>query len=170
MRKQLIVAGITTAVGVTGLAGMSVASAATDTAKAGPMSSMVETLSEKFSLDKSQVQSVFNEQHDKMEAEREAAVQKKIAQLVTDKKITQVQADKINAKRAELEKERDTLRDSSKTREEIKDVMQSKRTELEAWADANDIDRDYLRYVMGGGRGHGPGGASMRFERGNAHS
>lgn len=158
MKKQLVAMGIATAVGVTSLAGIGVANAATDTSSnSNPMSSLVEAIATKFNLSESEVQSVFDEQRTQMEAEREAEVKEKVAQLVTDGKISQAQADKINAKRAELKKEREANRDSSdtKTREEMKSEMEAKRTELEAWAKENDIDDQYLRYVMGGGRGHG---------------
>jgi hypothetical protein len=96
-----------------------------------------------------------------MQAEREAEVKADLAQLVSDGKLTQAQADKINAKRAEIQKAREALRDSdpTKTREEMKAEMDAKRTELETWAKDNGIDTEYLRYVMGhGGRGHGHGG------------
>jgi len=167
MRKQLIAAGIATAVGVTGLVGVNVVNAATDTSSStNPMSSLVDAIASKFSLNKDDVQAVFDEQRDKMEAEREAEAKQEVAQLVTDGKLTQEQADKINAKRAELKAEREAAKDSNddKTREEMKDAMKSRRDELKQWASDNDIDEQYLRYVMGGGHGHGPGGPGMRPE------
>jgi len=173
MRKQLIAAGIATAVGVTGLAGMSVANAATDTTNStNPMSSLVDALATKFNLDKDDVQTVFDEQRTKMEAEREAEVKQEVAQLVTDGKITQAQADKINAKRAELKTEREAAKDANagKTREEMKATMDAKRDELKQWASDNDIDEDYLRFVMGGGMGHGPGGPGIRPESSDTSS
>lgn len=161
MKKQLITAGIATAVGVTSLAGFGVANAATDTSNStGPMSSLVDAIATKFNLNESEVQSVFDEQRTQMKAEREAEIKEKVAQLVTDGKITQAQADKINAKRAELKAEREANKDSSdtKTREAMKSEMEAKRTELKTWAEENDIDEQYLRYVIGGhGRHGGPG-------------
>ena len=157
MKKQLIVAGIATAVGVTGLAGVGVASAATDTTDTSPMSSLVEAVATKFNLKEADVQAVFDAQRTQMQAEREAGVKEKVAQLVTDGKLIQEQADKLNAKRAELQKEREALKDSNKSREEMKTEREAMRTELEAWAKENGIDTEYLRYVMGGGH-HGHGG------------
>lgn len=154
MKKQLIVAGIATAVGVTGLAGVGVASAAADTSSTNPMSSLVEAVATKFNLKEADVQAVFDAQRTQMQAEREAEVEKKVAQLVTDGKLTQDQADKLNAKRAELQKAREALKDSDKTREEMKTERETKRTELEAWAKENGIDTEYLRYVVDGGH-HG---------------
>jgi hypothetical protein len=40
----------------------------------------------------------------------------------------------------------------------MKTEMDAKRTALEAWAKENGIDTTYLRYVFGGGPGHGHGG------------
>jgi uncharacterized protein (DUF305 family) len=157
MRKQLLVAGIATAVGITGLTGVGIASAATNAATS-PMSGLVEAISTKFNLNKTDVQAVFDEQRTKMQAEREAEVKQEVAQLVTDGKLTQDQADKINAKRAELQKAREAAMTAgeTKTREERKSEVDAKRTELETWATDNGIDTEYLRFVMGhGGRGHG---------------
>lgn len=164
MKKQLIAAGIATAVGVTGLSGTMVANAATDTTSTtNPMSSIVDAIASKFNLDKAQVQSVFDEQRTKMETEREAKVVEEIKQLVTNGKLTQAQADAINEKRAELKEEREANRESmqSKTSEEMKTEMETKRTELEAWAKEKGIDTEYLRYVFGGHHG-GPGGPGGR--------
>lgn len=162
MKKQLVAMGIAAAVGVTGLTGFSVANATTDSAASNdPMSGLVDAIATKFNLKEADVQAVFDTQHDAMQAEREASVKVKIAQLVTDGKITQAQADKINEKRAELQAEREAAKDSGKTREEMKTEMGAKRTELKAWAEENDIEQEYLRYVMGGGHGqarHGHGG------------
>jgi len=161
MRKQLIIAGLATAVGVTGLTSVGVVNAATSTSTSEPMSGLVQAIATKFNLNEADVKSVFEEQRTKMESEREAEIAKEVAQLVSDGKITQAQADKINAKRAELKKERATDRETmgSKTREEMKATMETKRTELEIWAKENGIDTEYLRYVMGG---PGPG-MHMKF-------
>lgn len=160
MKKSLIAASVAAAIGTAGLVGVTAANAATTTSTTNPMSSLVEALASKFNLNKTDVQAVFDAQRTKMEAERETQVKADVAQLVTDGKITQAQADKINAKRAELQKEREANKDaaSTKTREEMKTEMDAKRAELEKWATDNGISTDYLRYVMGGGHGHGGSG------------
>ncbi len=169
MKKQLITAGIAAAVGVTGLAGIATVSAATDSSTGSDhMSSLVSAIASKFNLDKTKVQAVFDEQHTKMQAERETQVKADVAQLVKDGKLTQAQADAINAKRAELTKEREANRaaDRSASRDQMKTKMDAKRTELETWAKEQGIDTQYLRLVFGGGRGHGPGGpGGMRGDR-----
>ena len=157
MRKQIVAAGIATAVGVTGLTGFTVANAATDTSSQSPMSGLVEAISTKFNLNKDEVQAVFDAERAEMQAKRESDVKAEIAQLVTDKKITQEQADKLNTKRAELQKDREAAKgeNSETSREERKTAMDAKRAELETWAKENEIDTQYLKYVMGGGHGCG---------------
>lgn len=158
MKKQLAIAGLVAGIATAGVAGMGIANAATTTASStNPMSSLVDAVASKFNLNKADVQAVFDEQKTKMEAERETEAKADVAQLVTDGKITQAQADKINAKRAELQKEREANKDtaSTKTRDEMKTEIEAKKTELEKWASDNGISTDYLRYVMGGGHRHG---------------
>lgn len=169
MKKQLMVAGLVAGITTAGLTTAGIASAATDTSAntTNPMSSLVDAIASKFNLDKSEVQSVFDEQRTKMTEERETKIKEKVAQLVTDGKITQAQADKINAKRAELQKEREANKDTatSKTRSEMKTEMDAKKTELKQWAKDNDISTEYLRYVMGGPGHHGHGGPGFGGEK-----
>jgi Skp family chaperone for outer membrane proteins len=167
MKKMLAAAGIATVIGATGLTSVGIVNAASTTnTSTDPMSSLVDAIASKFNLSKSDVQSVFDAQRTEMEAQHETKVKAKVAQLVTDGKLTQDQADKINAKRAELQKEREANKttDQSKTREEMKTEMDAKRTTLEAWAKENGIDTTYLRYVFGGGPGHGHGGPGGMHE------
>ncbi len=163
MKKHLVIAATAATIGIAGL-GAGVAHAATNsdsTTSTSPMSGLVDKLASKFNLNKAEVQQVFDEQKATMNAERETKVKEAVAKLVTDKKITQAQADLINAKRESLEKERETNKDSftDLTQDERKAKMDEKKTALESWAKDNGIDTQYLRYVMGGGHGHGgPGG------------
>lgn len=158
MRKHLIVAASVATIGIAGLsAGVAHAATSNSTAKTDPMSGLVDAVASKFNLNKSDVQQVFDTQKAKMEADREQTIKDKVAQLVTDGKITQAQADAINAKRAELQKEREANKESFKsmTADQRKATMDKQKTDLETWAKQNNIDAQYLRYVMGGGHGHG---------------
>ncbi len=159
LKKSLLVAGAVTTVGLTGLAGVGVASAATQaSSSADPMSSLVDKLANKFNLNKADVQSVFDEERQARETEREQQFTAKIDQLVSEGKLTSGQKDAIIAKRAEIKKDMDANRDSmkDKTATERKAAMDQKRTELEEWAKDNGIDTQYLPLLMGGGHG-GPG-------------
>lgn len=164
MKKSIIAAGAIATIGIAGLTGVAAANAesASSSSSTNPMSSLVDALASKFNLNKTDVQAVFDAQKTKMHEERETTVKAEVAKLVTDGKITQAQADKINAKRAELQKEREANKDSadSKTKEERQAETSTKKTELETWAKENDISTEYLRYVMGGGpaHSHGPRG------------
>lgn len=161
MKKQLAIAGLVAGITAAGITGASVANAATSPDATSPMSSLVDAVASKFNLNKTEVQAVFDTQRDQTQQQRETKVTSEIAQLVTDGKITQAQADKINAKRAEMQQEREANKDSAgtKTRKEMKATMDDKKAELEQWATDNGISSDYLHYVMGGGRGQGGPGA-----------
>lgn len=167
INKALAIAGVTASVAAAGLVGMGAASAATtSTTSNNPMSSLVTAIAEKFNLKTSDVQAVFDEQRTAMEAEREAEVKTELAELVKDGKLTQAQSDAITTKRAELEKEREANRvsdqSSTKTDAERKTEMETRKTELDSWLKEQGIDTQYAYLVMGGGRGHGPGGPGMR--------
>jgi predicted phage gp36 major capsid-like protein len=167
MKKYLVAAGIVTAASVAGLTGYAAVNAATDTNSTNPMSSLVSAIAKKFNLQTSDVQAVFDEQRSSMEAERETKVKEEVAQLVTDGKLTQAQADTINAKRAELQKERAANRssDQSMTEAQRKAKMDERKTALDTWLKNNTIDAQYA-YLLMGGHGHGgPGGPGMREEK-----
>lgn len=101
--KKVIIASSIAALGVTGLAGGAVFATANSTSGTDPMSGLVSAIATKFNLKKDNVQKVFDEQRTQMETQREQEVKDQVAQLVKDGKLTQAQADKINAKRAELD-------------------------------------------------------------------
>ena len=165
MKKQLITAGIVTAVSAAGLmGGAAVVHAASDTSSSNPMSSLVSAIAKKFNLQESDVQSVFDEQRTAMDAQRETEAKTKVAQLVTDGKLTQEQADKLNAKRVELQKEFEANRTSDQAlRQSEREAKRDERkTALDTWLKDNGIDSSYAYLLMGGHGGHGPGGHGGR--------
>ncbi len=160
INKALAVAGVTASIATAGFWGLGAASAAnSSTARTDPMSSLVQAIATKFKLNTSDVQAVFDEQRTVMDTQREADFKTELAQLVTDGKLTQKQADAINAKRAELQAERESNRTTiqSSTETERKAHMETERAELDAWLTEQSIDDDYAYLLKG--RGHGPGGA-----------
>ncbi len=168
MKKYLVAAGITAAAGLAGVTGLAVANAAT-TNGTNPMSSLVDAIAKKFNLKTTDVQAVFDEQKATMDAERETKVKEEVSQLVKDGKLTQAQADKINAKRAELEKEREANRtaDQTLTDTQRKEKMDERKTTLDTWLKDSGIDTKY-GYLLMGGRGHGgPGGPGGHGARGD---
>jgi septal ring factor EnvC (AmiA/AmiB activator) len=163
MRKQVVIASLAAVIGATGLTGIGVVSAATDTSySSNSMTGLVDAVASKFNVNKADVQAVFDEQRDKMEAKRTEQVKTDVAQLVKDGKLTQTQADALLKKRDELQAEREaakrSITETDKTSDQRQAEMDAKRTELETWAKEQGIDRQYLRFVMGGGRAHGMGG------------
>ncbi len=156
MKKNLMIAAAaaTLSLGAIVPVGMSMAaSAASDTAG----TSIVDKIASKFNLNKADVQKVFDEERATHEAERMQKQKEELASLVTAGTLTQAQADKITAKRAEIKAEMDANRDAmkSKTEAERKTAMEAKKTELDAWAKANGIDVKYLMPGHGGmGHGH----------------
>lgn len=171
VKKSLAVAGVASGIALAGITGSGMVSAASDTSSTGSaangsggISSLVDKLASKFNLNKSEVQAVFDEDRSAREAERQQQVEERLTQAVTDGKITEEQKTKILAKlkeiKADMEANRDTMKD--KTAEERKAEMDTKRTELETWANDNGIPVEYLRLGMGGPGGHGgPGGPGM---------
>ena len=157
--KKVIIASSIAALGVTGLAGGAVFATANSTSGTDPMSGLVSAIATKFNLKKDNVQKVFDEQRTQMETQREQEVKDQVAQLVKDGKLTQAQADKINAKRAELVKEREANRTSEQnlTDAQRKTKMEERKTALDTWLKDNSIDSQYA-YLLMGGRGGSDGG------------
>ena len=163
MKKKLLIAGAAATLGLAGL-GVTAYAATTDGGNG-----LVEAIASKFNLNKDEVQKVFDEQKSKMDAEREQRIKDELATLVKEGKLTQEQADKLIAKRAEMEKDREANRpdkDGKKPsemtdaeREAKKKEMEAKKTELDTWLKEQGISAEYGRFLMGG-RG-GPGGHGM---------
>ncbi len=163
MKKYLAAAGIAGTVGLAGLSTAGIVAAQSNGSSTNRMDSLATAIADKFNLNKDEVQKVFDEQHAAMEQQRDTQVKDQIAQLVSDGKLTQDQADKLLAKRAEIQKQREANRDEAKTktRSEMRGEMSTQMNNLRQWAKDNDIDTQYLRYVVGGPGGphggHGPG-------------
>lgn len=121
-----------------------------------PMSNLVNAIAQKFNLNVSDVQQVFDEQHSKTQAERQQQMQQKFSdrlnKAVSDGKITQDQANLISAKHTEMQNYMKSL--EGKTPEEIKTAMKAQIDSLKQWAEDNNIP---MQYVQFGGKGFGKG-------------
>lgn len=151
-KKPLLVSAIVAAAGLTSVGTVGLVSA--DNANGSRDSSLVDRLSSKYNLDKTEVQAVFDEERKEHRTERRAERTERINQAVKDGNITQAQADHITGVLAEVEKLRgDTVPHelSDEVREQIRDKMH----ELREWAEENKVD---LQYVGHGGKGHGERG------------
>lgn len=153
-KKPLLVAGVASTIALGTMSGAGVVSAATDTdASTDHMSGLVDKLSSKFKLDKSEVKAVFDQDRSERQAERQKQVEERLTQAVTDGKITAEQKAAILAKQAELKEYHGSIED--KTRSERRELMKAKMDELKTWADENNIPTEYLRPGLGHGHGHG---------------
>ncbi len=155
-KKPMLVAGVAAGLALATITGAGIVSAATDSSSDGS-TGLIDKLAAKFNLNKTDVKAVFDEDKATHEAVRQKALDDRLSQAVTDKKITAEQKDKIVAKQAELkaahEAEQAAMKD--KTDAERRAARETQRAELEKWAKDNGIPLEYVR-PMGGG--HGPGG------------
>lgn len=109
-------------------------------------SNIVEAIAQRFGLNTTEVQEVFDEQRAEMQANMQERCSQKLDQLVIDGNLNQEQADKILEKKSEMQAEKQGAMDSFQemTREERKAAMQEKKASLEQWAQENDIPLEYL--------------------------
>lgn len=116
-----------------------------------PHSSLIQKIAQKFGLQEREVQAVFEEEHAVREAEMQTKLAERLSELVTEGKITEAQKQLLLTKHQELQAVRQSEFESMKdaTLEERKAMMDQKRQELDAWAQENGIDPQYLHLQMG---------------------
>lgn len=123
-----------------------------------PQSSLIEKIASTFNIDKSKLQTIFDEDREARETAHEKEQAARLQTLVDNGTITSAQKTAIEKKVAELKSQRDANRDTMKnlTDEERKAKMDEERTALENWAKTQDLDLTKLKGVLGGGPGgHG---------------
>jgi polyhydroxyalkanoate synthesis regulator phasin len=142
IKKSFVVAGAVATVGLTGIAGIGVASAATIDSK----STLIDKLVDKFDLNKGEVEAVFEEQRAEIETKMQERAEERLSQAVSEGKITEDQKAKILAKLAELKAEREADHEAVRnmTDEERRAHMEQKHEELKTWAEENGIPVEYL--------------------------
>lgn len=134
-----------------------------------PMSELVTTIAEKFGLNKDEVQTVVDDvmeaKREEMETKHQEMFQERLAKAITDGKLTQAQADVISKKSEEMKSQMEQNWEDHKdlTPEERKTQMETRRAELEKWAEDNGLTKDQLQY-LGGGRGFKGGFGGERPE------
>ena len=117
---------------------------------------LVTKIAEKFKLNKTDVQAVFDANRSERRASMEAKYEERLTQLVTDKKITEAQKSLLLAKHEELEAahKAQMANNANLTPEQRKAQRETERKSLEEWAKANNVDIQYLFGGFGMG-GHG---------------
>lgn len=147
MKKSLLALG---AVGLFGL-GVGLPLAITTTGaqaeQQNSQSSVIDKLTSKFNLNKDEVKKVFDEERASRQAEREQRFQERLNTLVTEKKLTQAQADQVKTKHTEMMQLRDKLKDMSK--DERKAALDKQRGEVTKWAKDNGIDEQLVVFGLG---------------------
>ena len=118
----------------------------------GPMANLVEAISQKFHLNKDEVQQVFDEQVSQLREQQKQKQQEFLSGLVKDGKLTQEKMDKIIAKTSELDAARESRKAEmqSKSPAERQAVMKAQVESLKTWAADNGIPLQYLRPFHGG--------------------
>ena len=119
-----------------------------------PITSIVERIAERFSLSTSDVQTVFDEEHQAREAEMQSQYEARLDEAVSNGELTAEQKQLILDKHNELQAERENSKPNFRAmknmteeeRQANKDEMEAQHQELQDWADQNEID---LKYLMG---------------------
>ncbi len=127
------------------------------------MTNLATLIAQKFNLNVTDVQKVFEEQRAQMEAEHQKQFTDRINQAVTDGKLTQDQANKIIAKQTEIKYLMNSLK--NKTEAEREAAMKTQMESLKAWVEENNIPKEFALFGgprMGHGFGHGKGSGMMR--------
>lgn len=140
-------------------AGIGSVDAATESPeKTNPINGLVAAIASKFNLDLHEVQSVFDEQKNRMDAQRMKNFEDRLNNAVAAGKLTQAQADGIRAKQSDMEKLRTEMQ--GKTKEEIRTAVKAKMADLKQWAEDNNIPKGYM--MMGGRAMGGRSGPGMK--------
>lgn len=149
-KKSLLVGAVIASVGIGGLGAAGIVSAQSANGETNRLA-ITERLAEKFNLKQSEVEAVFQEQHQERQAARITERTENIANAVTEGTLTQEQADYMNSFFEEADKIRENMvpgQDNTEVREQVREKM----TELHEWADENDIDLQSFA-SFGNGRG-----------------
>lgn len=157
LRKKIAVSALSLAAVLT-LVGVGI-SKADFNGKGGPDNSLIQALVEKFNLNQSDVEDVFNQHQEEMRKEGQARSEERLNQAVTDGKLTEEQKNLILQKREEMRNE-DHEDISNLSFEERRQLREEHREEMENWAEDNGIDMGYLHFKMG--PDHGDGGFGPR--------
>jgi hypothetical protein len=154
LAKSLIVGGVLGTVGLTSIAGVSMASAesTSGTTSSDPMSSLVQKIASKFNLNKDDVQKVFDDDKAAREAQHDKQIDDRLQKLVDAGTITGAQKTAIESKLKELKQARQADRAEMKNLSdtERQSKMDERKNELETWAKEQGMDLTKLKGIFGG--------------------
>ena len=111
-------------------------------ADVNPAATLVAAIAQRFNLNQSEVQQVFDDHRGTMGMRQRTHRQDRLSEAVKNGQLTQAQADQITAKQAEMRSSMQTL--AGKTESERREVMQQHRDEMKTWAQANNIPVEFF--------------------------
>jgi folate-dependent phosphoribosylglycinamide formyltransferase PurN len=153
MKKEIIIPSLVLgAIACTGLYGVSSASVSAD---GTGRNAIVQKIAEKFNLNADEVQTVFKEDRKAHQVQMQEKQEERLAQAVSEGKLSGEQKQLIIDKMAELKTERDANQGNSQdlTKEERQAERKAHQEEMTAWLTENGIDQQYLGGHQGGMRG-----------------
>lgn len=156
MNTKYIVPVLALAIAGSGTASVARVSASTNTSTG---TSLVQKIAQKFGLQESEVQAVFDQDRAEHHAKMQEAMVDRLSEAVTAGKLTEEQKQKILDKQKQLQSTHEANREKfqSMTHEERHAEMQKLRTNLEQWAKENGIDAQYLQFGIKAGHKGMPG-------------
>ena len=153
MNKKYLLYLAIPAVAVATLGIVAVSTVSADSSNTGNrIESLVNAISQKFNLNPTEVQQVFDDHKSKMRLQMEEKIEERLNKAVVDGKLTQEQVNKILAKQVELKAQEASFKASleGKTKEEIKALVKAQTDSIKQWAEENNIP---IKYMVFGGFG-----------------
>ncbi len=120
--------------------------------------SLMAKIAAKFNLNQSEVQTVFNEFHTERQQERMSQVETRLAQAVTDGKISQNQKQAILTKIKEMQAMREPGSMKELSLEERQALMETKHVDMDTWLKTQGLTLETYHDLVGMGAGKGMGG------------
>ena len=152
MKKALLVTGVAAVVGLASVGGVVSAATPSDAKATGEVaatqhgSSLIDKLATRFSLDKNEVQEVFEEHHKDMHKNMQPKIEEKLSRAVEAGYITEAQKTAILDKYEELKNYQESIKD--KPLEERRELLKAKHEELRKWAEENGLTK--FAHFLGG--------------------
>lgn len=106
----------------------------------GDSSEKAAALAEKLGIEQSEVEAAMAEIREEKKAERQAEFTAQLQEAVTNGDLTQEQMDTILEMKAELQAEKEALKDSGASRDEIREQMEAAREDFKNWLESEGID------------------------------
>ena len=153
LTKGIVSAGVITAVAAGSVVGVSAVNAHGDGSN---KDELIDRIAADAGVDRETIEASFTAHREEMKAEREAAKDAHLDNLVEDGTLTAEQREALEARFEERKEAMQALKESGASREEIRSAKQESREEFKAWAEEQGINlEDVKPEGQGfGGRGH----------------